>query len=367
VMTEIAIIGSDIQEVIGSAIAIQIISHGKIPLFAGVLVTALDTFTFLLLERYGIRKLEAVFCSLISVMAIAFGIEYIISTPNQADVVIGVIVPKLSNNTVLPAIGVLGAIIMPHNIYLHSALVQSRKIINKVEANKYYIIEASIALLLSFIINLFVVSVFASGFYGVPDADNIGLQTAGNYLGEKYGSIARYIWAVGLLAAGQSSTMTGTYSGQFVMEGFLKLKLPPWKRLMITRGVAIIPAVIVALTAQQALDDLDQWLNILQSVQLPFALLPVLYACSCVSVMGYFVVGKKYRAFLSFVGVIVIAVNIYFVITFIISTRSIIAYVLSGIIGVAYSIFLVYLCYKVGKTFLEESWSKSMTLINDDE
>lgn len=144
-------------------------------------------------------------------------------------------------------------------------------------------------------INLFVVSVFASGFYGIPDAADIGLQTAGEHLAQKYGPIALYIWAIGLLAAGQSSTMTGTYAGQFVMEGFIRLKvcyyyscgynivqLSPWKRLMITRGVAILPAVIVALFAQNNLDSLDEWLNVLQSVQLPFALLPVLYATSCI-------------------------------------------------------------------------------------
>jgi len=372
IMTEIAIIGSDIQEVIGSAIAIQILSHGKVPLFVGVLITALDTFSFLFLENYGIRKLEAFFCSLIGVMAITFGIEYVISAPDQAEVVKGVMLPSLTMKTMLPAVGLLGSTIMPHNIYLHSALVQSRKINpdNKVEvkeSNKYFSIECSMALLLSFTVNLFVVSVFASGFYGVEGAEDIGLQSAGEFLAGKYGQYTLYIWAVGLLAAGQSSTMTGTYAGQFAMQGFLQLKIAPWKRVLFTRSVAILPAVFVALTAQQQLDGLDQWLNVLQSVILPFAVLPVLYMTSKVDIMGTFVNGPTTRILLTALGLCLISVNIYFVVAFIVDTDSIVAFVFSSLLGVFYASFVVYLTYKVLHTFKEDKYRAERGLLNPSD
>lgn len=369
-MTEFAIIGSDIQEVVGSAIAINILSQGKIPLYAGALITVTDTFTFLILERYGVRKLEALFASLIAIMAVAFGIEYVISDPDQLQVLEGVVVPKVDGKTLEVAIGLLGAILMPHNIYLHSALVLSRNIQKEnkkevSEANKYYAIESAIALFVSFIVNMFVVSVFAAGFYGVPGADTIGLATAGQFLKDKFGSFAQYIWAIGLLAAGQSSTMTGTYAGQFVMEGFLQLKIAKWKRLVITRSVAIVPAVIVAIVAHDHLDSLDEWLNVLQSVQLPFALLPVLYFTSDVKLMGSFTNTKWVRVIVSFLSLFVIVVNIYFVIQFVISNVSgIVAYVFISIGGVLYTCFLLYLLYKVLATFKNiDSPSEERTLL----
>jgi natural resistance-associated macrophage protein len=315
-MTELAIIGSDIQEVIGSAIAVNILSRGTIPLWGGVLITAADTFTFLLLEGYGVRKLEALFGVLITTMAVTFGVEYVIAGPNQADVMLGLIVPTLSSSTIQQAVGMVGAVIMPHNIYLHSALVQSRDIkrdsdVQLKEANKYFAIESAIALLISFIINLFVVSVFAVGFYGTHFADNIGLHNAGTYLQEQYGDFALYVWAIGLLAAGQSSTMTGTYAGQFVMQGFLDLKIARWKRVMLTRTIAILPAVVVALTATDFLDDLDQWLNVLQAVQLPFALVPVLLFTNSSAIMGKFRNPHAIQFITWILGLGIIAINIY--------------------------------------------------------
>jgi len=378
-MTELAIIGSDIQEVVGSAIAINILSHGKIPLYGGALITAADTFTFLVLEKYGIRKLEALFCSLIGVMAVTFGIEYIISAPDQLQVLEGVIVPKVDQQNLEVAVGLLGAILMPHNIYLHSALVQSRRVDNKSErevseANKYFAIESTIALFVSFIINLFVVAVFAVGFYGVPGAADIGLATAGEYLLQKYGKFSQYMWAIGLLAAGQSSTMTGTYAGQFVMEGFLQLKIPRWKRLMITRSVAIVPAVLVAVSAHNNLDGLYEWLNVLQSVQLPFALLPVLYFTSDPKIMGVFVNGSWVRASITILSLFVIGVNLYFVIDFVLtnlpSTGA--TYTLVSLGGLVYTLFLLYLLAKIavlfrkGYTVPYDNQEKTKLLVNSN-
>eukprot|EP01132_Coremiostelium_polycephalum_P002524 gene2524-3126_t len=321
IMTEIAIIGSDIQEVIGTAIAIQILSNGHVPLWAGVLITAADTFTFLLLENYGVRKLEVFFCSLIGVMVLSFGVEYCISKPDQVEVIKGIFVPYVAKNNITEAVGILGAVVMPHNIYLHSALVQSRKIDHKNDnhikvANKYFAIESSLALFISFIINLFIVSVFAVGFYGIPGGDDIGLSTAANYLGEKYGAVAKYIWAIGLLAAGQCSTMTGTYSGQFVMQGFLDLKIKPWKRLLITRLTAIVPAIVVAILAEGFLDQLDEYLNVLQSIQLPFAVLPVLYFTASEDIMGKFKNHWANNILVRFLSLVIIVINIYLIVVF---------------------------------------------------
>lgn len=348
-MTEAAIIGSDIQEVVGSAIAINILTFGKIPLWGGVLITAFDTFTFLFLENYGVRKLEALFCALISVMALTFGICFFISRPDPAALVTGLVVPYMTTRAVTQATAMLGAVIMPHNIYLHSALVQSRKIarddhVEVREANKYYAIESAIALLVSFLINMCVVCVFAEGFYGRPDAGTIGLHNAGNRLQEEYGDPVLYIWAVGLLAAGQSSTMTGTYAGQFVMQGFLNLSIAPWKRVLLTRTVAIIPAISVAVLAQDALDTLDEWLNVLQSVQLPFALLPVLQLTSTSKYMGRFANHMIVNVLVWGIAAIVIAVNIFQVIvTLSLSTSNPLWYVLASVLGVAYFAFVGYL------------------------
>lgn len=214
---------------------------------------------------------------------------------------VGILIPKLSSSTIKQAVGVVGCIIMPHNVFLHSALVQSREVDNRKigrvqEALNYYSIESGVALAISFMINLFVTTVFAKGFYGTEQADSIGLVNAGQYLQDKYGGSfpILYIWAIGLLAAGQSSTITGTYAGQFIMGGFLNLPLKKWLRALITRSCAIIPTLLVALvfdTSEDSLDVLNEWLNVLQSIQIPFALIPLLWLVSKEEVMGFFKIG----------------------------------------------------------------------------
>lgn len=216
--------------------------------------------------------------------------------------IVGVLIPRLSSKTIQQAVGVVGCIIMPYNVFLHSALVQSREVdhrkIGRVrEALNYFSIESAIALTISFIINLFVTTVFAKAFYGTEIANSIGLGNAGQYLQQKYGGglfPILYIWGIGLLAAGQSSTITGTYAGQFIMGGFLNLRLKKWMRALITRSFAIIPTLIVALifdTSEDALDVLNEWLNVLQSVQIPFALIPLLCLVSKEELMGVFKIG----------------------------------------------------------------------------
>lgn len=223
-------------------------------------------------------------------------------TINHIFFLLGIVVPKLNSKTIQQAVGVVGCIIMPHNVFLHSALVQSREIDPRKtgrvrEAIKYYSIESTIALAISFIINLCVTTVFAKAFFGTAIADTIGLGNAGQFLEDKFGGGVvpiLYIWAVGLLAAGQSSTITGTYAGQFIMGGFLDLRLKKWARALITRSCAIVPTLIVALifdSSEDTLDSLNEWLNVLQSVQIPFALIPLLCLVAKDDLMGVFKIG----------------------------------------------------------------------------
>jgi len=345
-MVEVAIIGSDMQEVIGTAIALYLISNKAIRLWVGVLITAVDTFTFLMLDRYGLRKLECLFGFLITVMAISFGYEYFVVAPDQVEVLKGMFIPwckDCDSKSLLQAVGIVGAVIMPHNMYLHSALVKSRQIDRKKpekvkEANRYFFIEACIALFVSFIINVFVVSVFASGLhdktnqqvYNVclangnsmasvfPENDELvdaDIYTGGVFLGCQFGIAAMYIWAVGILAAGQSSTMTGCYSGQFAMEGFLNLQWARWKRVLLTRTVAIVPTFFVSYFSNiDDMNNMNDYLNSIMSLQLPFALIPTIAFTSSKSIMGEFVNSTLTTIAALILAAVVIGINIYYVV-----------------------------------------------------
>ncbi|KAK8517492.1 hypothetical protein V6N12_016342 [Hibiscus sabdariffa] len=362
VMAELALIGADIQEVIGSAIAIKILSNGALPLWAGVLITACDCFIFLFLENYGVRKLEAFFAVLIATMGVSFAWMFAETKPSGTELLLGILVPKLSSKTIKQAVGVVGCIIMPHNVFLHSALVQSRDIDrNKKarvqEALNYYSIESAAALLISFIINLLVTTVFAKAFYNTEIASGIGLVNAGQYLEEKYGGgliPILYIWAIGLLAAGQSSTITGTYAGQFIMGGFLQLRLKKWLRALITRSCAIIPTIIVALifdTSESVLDVLNEWLNVLQSIQIPFALIPLLCLVSKEQTMGAFKIGNVLKTVAWLVTALVIVINGYLLIDFFSSevTGLMFTSIVSAFTG-AYLAFIIYLVSRETRT-----------------
>lgn len=351
-MTELAIIGSDIQEVIGSAIALYILFG--LPLWIGVIITACDTFTFLFLNYFGIRKLEALFGALVSTMGVCFAIMFAIGKPPVLSILEGWAIPRVPKSALTQAVGTIGAVIMPHNIFLHSALVQSRKIDRSKprrikEANYYFAVESAMSLFASFFINLCVVSVFASGFYmNSYSTDEIGLFEAGQLLKARFGRAAEIVWAIGLLAAGQSSTMTGTFAGQFVMQGFLELNLSPWVRTLITRSFAIIPTVIVAVSFTSKLDTLDQFLNVLQSIQLPFALLPLLAFSSSYALLGQFSLRRRWKFVFGFGVLCIIAINVFLVTQFILDfaeSFSWIGYTLVGVFGLAYLSFIAYLIY----------------------
>lgn len=376
-MVELAIIGSDMQEVIGCAIALNLLSVGRIPLWAGVLITITDTFVFLFLDKYGLRKLEAFFGFLITVMALSFGYEYVLAKPDQGELLKGMFLPYCAGcgpAELEQAVGIVGAVIMPHNIYLHSALVKSREVNrnNKKdikEANKYFFIESTIALFISFLINVFVVAVFAQAFYkktnmevnqlcnqtGSPHTDlfplnndtlQVDIYKGGVVLGCFFGPAALYIWAVGILAAGQSSTMTGTYSGQFVMEGFLNLRWSRFARVLLTRSIAITPTLLVAIFQDvQHLTGMNDFLNVLQSMQLPFALIPILTFTSLPSIMNDFANHLVWKISGGVVILLVCAINMYFVVVYVTSLDSVLLYVLVSLFSVAYLCFVAYLVW----------------------
>jgi len=379
IMVEIAIIGSDMQEVIGTAIAFYILTNKAVPLWAGVLITVLDTFTFLGLDKYGLRKLELFFGLLITLMTLSFGYEYVIVAPDQGKVLEGLFVPWCSNcgnKELLQAVGVIGAVIMPHNLYLHSALVKSRDVDRRKngavkQANKYFFIEAAIALLVSLLINVFVVAVFAHGLHGktnsdvhtscmnrtnIPDANTTfpdnkepvqaDIYKGGVFLGCAFGPAAMYIWAIGILAAGQSSTMTGTYAGQFAMEGFLNLQWKRWQRVLLTRSVAILPTFLVAYYQDiQNLSGMNDLLNCLMSLQLPFALIPTIAFSSNPKIMHSFTNGKASKVFSLIFSLLVIAINIFFVFQYVVGLGITTWYFILIVVtlGLLYLLFCSYL------------------------
>lgn len=396
IMTEIAIIGSDMQEVIGTAISIYFLSDRKVPLYAGVLITISDTFTFLLLDKYGLRKLEAFFGFLITIMAITFGYEYIKVAPSEANVAEGLIIPwckDCSPDALMQAVGIIGAIIMPHNLYLHSALVKSRRVDRSKkeevrDANRYVFIEAAIALGVSLLINISVTAVFARGmlyfnkflstlsfcllglfgqtnrnvlehcsnvsgitihtdvFPNNTELVEANLYKAGVFLGCEFGLFAMYVWAIGIFAAGQSSTMTGTYAGQFAMEGFLDLHWARWKRVLLTRTIAILPTLLITIFKDiQDLSGMNDFLNALMSLCLPFALFPTLTFTSSKKVMGEFQNGFANRIMASGLSVLVITINLYFVID-LVRTRfpeNAAVYLATTLFVIYYIVFLLYL------------------------
>ncbi|CAF2130336.1 BnaA03g58400D [Brassica napus] len=366
-MAEVALIGADIQEVIGSAIALQILTRGYLPIWAGVIITSLDCFLISYLEKCGMRKLEGLFAVLIATMALSFAWMFNETKPSGEELIIGILIPKLGSKTIRQAVGVVGCVITPHNVFLHSALVQSRKTnpkdIHRVqEALNYYNIESTAALFVSFMINLFVTAVFAKGFYGTKQADSIGLVNAGHYLQEKYGGGVfpiLYIWGIGLLAAGQSSTITGTYAGQFIMEGFLDLQMEQWLSAFITRSFAIVPTMVVALmfnTSEGSLDVLNEWLNILQSMQIPFAVIPLLTMVSNEHIMGVFKIGPSLEKLAWTVAVFVMMINGYLLLDFFMAAANgffVGLLVFAGV--VTYVSFIIYLVsYRSSQS---SSWS----------
>ncbi|HEY3875019.1 MAG TPA: Nramp family divalent metal transporter, partial [Candidatus Kapabacteria bacterium] len=298
VVAEIAIIACDLAEVLGSAIAINLLFH--IALFPAVLITAFDVLLILVLQSRGVRLLEAVILALIGTMSICYLIEMWLAHPAWAAVAHGIVTPRLTNGSLYIALGILGATVMPHNLYLHSHLVQSRKVGRSFKeirsALRYNVFDTVFALNLAFFVNAAILIMAAAVFFerGIIVTE---IQQAYYTLSPLLGtSLASLAFGIALLASGQASTITGTLAGQVVMEGFLELKVRPWLRRLVTRSLAIVPAAIViamntgrgAAAQNHAIYQLLVFSQVVLSMQLSFATVPLVMFTSSKKVMGEF-------------------------------------------------------------------------------
>eukprot|EP01113_Clastostelium_recurvatum_P012595 TRINITY_DN1653_c0_g2_i2.p1 TRINITY_DN1653_c0_g2~~TRINITY_DN1653_c0_g2_i2.p1 ORF type:complete len:590 (-),score=112.88 TRINITY_DN1653_c0_g2_i2:17-1786(-) len=313
VLMEIAIAATDLAEVLGTAIGLQLLF--RLPLIAGVVLTVLDTLIFLLVQKYGIRKLEVFILLLLGIIGMCFIVELFMIAPPGADVMSG-FVPQLSSESISAAVGILGATVMPHNFYLHSGLVQSRKfaynIRNLRQAFKFNVIDTVISLNFAFFVNASILIVAAAVFYtrGIVVEE---LQDAYTLLGSLMGTrVASIMFGLGLFCAGQSSTLTGTMAGQIVMEGFLDLQIAPWLRRLGTRIVAIVPAVIVILaTGESGTYKLLIFSQVVLSLALPFAVIPVVRFTASASIMGPFVNHIAVTIIASIMVLFILSLNVW--------------------------------------------------------
>lgn len=295
VLCELAIIACDLAEVIGTAIALQLLFG--IPLVWGVCITAVDVMLILLLQQYGFRKLEAFIVALLIVIAGCFAVELFLAQPSLAAIANGLI-PRteiVTNPAMLYiAIGILGATVMPHNLYLHSSIVQTRSFERTPEGRREAVtlatIDSSIALMLALFINGSILILAAATFHTAGRTDVAEIQDAYQLLTPMLGAgAASILFAVALLASGQNSTITGTLAGQIVMEGFLNIRLPAWARRIVTRLLAIIPAVVVAsIYGESGTAQLLIGSQVVLSLQLPFAVYPLVRFTGDRAKMGSF-------------------------------------------------------------------------------
>ncbi len=296
-LCEIAIVACDLAEVLGAAIALNLLFH--IPLLAGVLLTALDTLLVLWLQGLGIRYLEAFILGLIAVIAICFTAELFMARPDAMGV-LGGLVPWIDNRSLYTAIAILGATVMPHNLYLHSALVQTRDFgrstAEKRAACKWNLVDCSVALNGAMFINCAILILAAAVFYRAGK-EVTQIQQAFLLLAPLMGTaVAAKLFAIALFASGQSSTLTGTLAGQIIMEGFLNIRVRPWLRRLATRSLAIVPAFIVIWVAgSEGTFQLLLLSQVVLSLQLPFAIMPLIQFTSDSQRMGPFVSGLKLR------------------------------------------------------------------------
>ena len=279
ILAEIAIAACDLAEIIGMAIGLNLLFG--LPMVWGISITAFDTILLLFLLKKGMRVMELFIISLVSIIGISFVVEMIITNPVYGDVAKGLIPSALSGDALYIAIGIIGATVMPHNLYLHSSLVQTRKIKRTTnglkKAIRYNFIDTILALNLAFLVNAAILvlagaAFFVNGYYNVAE-----IQDASKLLENLFGSVAPTFFAIALIAAGQSSTVTGTLAGQIIMEGHINLKVAPWLRRLVTRMIAIIPALFtIYYFGEAALGSLLILSQVVLSLQLGFAVIPLI-------------------------------------------------------------------------------------------
>lgn len=318
VLCEIAIAACDLAEVIGSAIALNLLFG--LPLVVGVFVTVLDVMIILILQNKGFRLIESMVAALIFTIGICFAYELVVSQPSIAGI-LGGLLPRteivVNTEMLYIAIGILGATVMPHNLYLHSSIVQTRAFarddVGKKMAIKFAAIDSTGALLFAFFINAAILIVSAAAFHGTEYQNVADINDAYKLLTPVLGaSLASTLFAVALLASGQNSTLTGTMAGQIVMEGFLDLRLRPWIRRLLTRMVAIIPAALVAgLYGEQGIGELLILSQVILSLQLGFAVVPLVVFTSDRIKMGRFTNGLVLKITAWLIASIIILLNAY--------------------------------------------------------
>ena len=313
IICEIAIVACDLAEVIGAAIGLQLLFH--LPLMAGVLITALDAVLVLWLQRFGIRVLEAVVLSLVLIIAACFGVEVLLARPEWSAVASG-LVPRLDSRTLYFAIAILGATVMPHNLYLHSALVQTRRIGTTDEerriACRFNFIDSTVALCAAMLVNMAILIMSAAVFWVRHQAVH-QLQDAYLLLAPLLGtSAASVMFAFALICSGQSSTLTGTMAGQIVMEGFLDLRVRPWIRRLVTRLLAILPAALtIYFAGERGTEQLIILSQVVLSMQLPFAVIPLIHFTNDRRRMGPFTNKPWVRALAWLTAALILALNVW--------------------------------------------------------
>lgn len=313
ILAEIAIAACDLAEVLGMAIGLQLLFH--LPLLWGVLLTMSDTFILLFLINRGMRKMEAFILALISIIGFAFLVEMFFARPEAGELFTGFIPSLPGKGALYIAIGIIGATVMPHNLYLHSSLVQTRNF-GKSEKNirkavRFNFIDSVIALNLAFFINVAILVLAAATFYKVGLYNVSQIKDAYRFLEPLLGNhLAPILFAVALIAAGQSSTLTGTLAGQIIMEGYLNLRIKPWIRRMITRLLAIIPAVLtIVFLGEESVGKLLILSQVILSLQLGFAVIPLIHFVSDKSRMGRFTIKKWLQVFSWLIAGIIVMLN----------------------------------------------------------
>lgn len=325
ILTELAIIATDLAEVIGSAIALNLLFG--IPLLAGILITTLDVLLLLLLQKKGFRIIESIVIVLMVTIFGVFVYEVIASKPEVSALLKGYIPdPEIVVNPemLFISLGILGATVMPHNLYLHSSIVQTRQFKRttpgKKEAIKFSVLDSTFSLTVAFLINSAILILGAAAFHG-KGIQVSEIEEAYRLLSPTVGvGIASTLFAVALLASGQNSTITGTLSGQIVMEGFIHLKISPWLRRIITRLIAVVPAFVVTwIAGSRGTADLLLWSQVILSLQLPFAVVPLVVFTNSKDNMGEFA-NKHWIKILAWICTAIIIVLNIFLIVYIVVT-----------------------------------------------
>jgi manganese transport protein len=315
---ELAIVACDLAEVIGTAIALNLLFG--IPLLAGALIAALDAFLVLFLMSRGFRWLEAFIVALLAVIFVCFGIQIVAAAPPVQAVLGSMLIPSreiVTNPAMLyVAIGIIGATVMPHNLYLHSSIVQTRAYPRTHEGKKHAIrfatIDSTVALMLALLVNASILIVAAVAFHDTGHPEVGSIEHAHELLSPLLGlGIASTLFAVALLASGLNSTVTATLAGQIVMEGFLQLRLPHWARRLLTRGLAVVPVVVVtALYGEGGTAELLILSQVVLSMQLPFAVIPLVHFASNRGIMGRFAIARSVAVLAWGVALLIVVLNL---------------------------------------------------------